>query len=367
LVANIQDRLVPTMDDGVIGFAERYTTDWTVRSSSGDERRTIMGHVLKTAWVLGRYAEITDETSVRDTAEQLADHVLENGYDHTYGGPYKDYNRFTGEMLLYGLQDSTKAWWQMEQAVTAGLELYRQTGEGRWLEMADETMDFFMAHFQDATHGEVYADVTRDGRTIPQWGNLFKGDAYKAAYHSAELAYLAYLYAALYVHNAPATVYYRFEASPEVRTVVLNPIDAGPDGLRLSSALLGGQSLAVDATARTVTLPANASGVVSATFVNPAPVSTEPTQPLASLALGVPAPNPARGVVRFRATLAAPAWVSLTVHDALGREVATVVRDDWSAGDHSVRFDASALAPGVYIVHLIASGERVTTQLTVVR
>ncbi|OZC02707.1 AGE family epimerase/isomerase [Rubricoccus marinus] len=366
LVANVQDRLLPTMDDGVIGFAEQYSTDWNVLSGAGDQRRTIMGHVLKTAWVLARYAEVTGETQPLADAQMLADHVLARGYDHEFGGPYKDYDRFTGEMLLYGLQDSTKAWWQMEQAVTAGLELYRQTGEERWVEMADETMAFFMDHFQDATFGEVYADVTRDGRTIPQWGNLFKGDNYKAAYHSAELAYLAHLYATLYVHGEPATVYYRFDAAPALRTIPLNPIDAGPDGLRLASATLGGQPLAVDAIARTVTIPADVSGVVTATFSNPEPVVLE-SAPLATLSLSAPAPNPARGRVRLRASLAAPADVSLTVHDALGREVAVLARGPWPAGDQSVSFDTAALASGVYIVRLSASGDVRTTMLTVVR
>ena len=365
LAANV-GRMVATMDDGPIGFAEQYATDWTPLAGTMEQRRTIMGHVLKTAWVLGRYAEVTGEAGPLATAALLADHVLAEGYDHEHGGPYKDYDRFTGTMHLYGLQDSTKAWWQMEQAVTAGLELYRHSGESRWLEMADETMGFFMEHVQDATHGEVYADVTRDGRTIPQWGNLFKGDSYKAAYHSAELAYLAHLYATLYVHERPATVHYRFDAAPAPRTIPLTPIDAGPDGLRLSSATLDGHPLAVDPAARTVTVPAHAEGVVAATFTNPRPVSAPPA-PEALFALEAPAPNPTRGAVRLRASLAAPAEVALTVHDALGREVAAVARGSWGAGERSVSFDASALAPGVYVVRLGAGAEVRTRRLTVVR
>ncbi|MEL6617158.1 MAG: AGE family epimerase/isomerase, partial [Bacteroidota bacterium] len=87
LVANVTDRLLPTMADGPIGFAEIYNTDWDVLSASGDQRRTIMGHVLKTAWVLGRYAEVTGEMAPLGEAEMLADHVLATGYDHEFGGP----------------------------------------------------------------------------------------------------------------------------------------------------------------------------------------------------------------------------------------------------------------------------------------
>ena len=74
-------------------------------------------------------------------------------------------------MMLWGISDTTKAWWQMEQAVVAGMELYRTTQKSEYLEMADETLDFFMAHFQDPVYGEVYADRTRYGDGIPQWGN----------------------------------------------------------------------------------------------------------------------------------------------------------------------------------------------------
>ena len=54
-----------------------------------------------------------------------------------------------GEMLMWGQADTAKAWWQMEQAVTAGLMMYNITGESQYLQMADETLKFFMTYFVD--------------------------------------------------------------------------------------------------------------------------------------------------------------------------------------------------------------------------
>jgi hypothetical protein len=44
--------------------------------------------------------------------------------------------------------------------------------------------------------------------------------------------------------------------------------------------------------------------------------------------------------------------VFLNVYALDGREVATVVRENQSAGTHTVRFDASRLASGAYIYRL---------------
>jgi hypothetical protein len=119
VVDNILERLIPSMDNQAIGFAEKYNTDWSIKSN---ETMTIMGHMLKTAWCLGRAYHIDNNPEFIAGAEKIIDECFRlKGYDHQNGGPYKDYNRVTGEMLMWGNPDTAKAWWQMEQAVVAGL------------------------------------------------------------------------------------------------------------------------------------------------------------------------------------------------------------------------------------------------------
>lgn len=82
-------------------------------------------------------------------------------------------------------------------------------------------------------------------------------------------------------------------------------------------------------------------------------------------ALEAPFPNPFRGEAAVRFSLAEAATVRLEAFDALGRRVAILAEGPRPAGQHTARFDGSALAPGLYLVRLTASGssgERTATR-----
>lgn len=83
--------------------------------------------------------------------------------------------------------------------------------------------------------------------------------------------------------------------------------------------------------------------------------------------LHAPAPNPTTGrsVVRYDLAVAGP--VRLTVHDLLGREVAVVAEGHRVAGAHRASLEASALAPGLYLLRLDAPDGAQTTRLTLAR
>ncbi|MEO0557915.1 MAG: hypothetical protein AAF170_07005 [Bacteroidota bacterium] len=86
-----------------------------------------------------------------------------------------------------------------------------------------------------------------------------------------------------------------------------------------------------------------------------------------ALNLELAGPNPARGASALAFTLRQPEDARVTVHDLLGRTVATVADRGFSAGDQRVELDVSGLAPGPYRVRL-AVGDRIASlPLTVVR
>ena len=89
-------------------------------------------------------------------------------------------------------------------------------------------------------------------------------------------------------------------------------------------------------------------------LVNGGAVAGEPgAAPEAAVGLGLPAPNPARGVVRIPVVLGDARGATLDVFDALGRRVATLRPEAGVA-----EWDASGAAPGVYVVRLrTARGE----------
>ncbi len=358
---NMVNRLAASVPSQAIGFAEGYDTEWNPDPAN---TMTIMGHVLKTAWCLGRLYSLFHDDTYLDAAEQLVQSVLQKGYDHQNGGPYKDYNRVTGAMLMWGQQDTAKAWWQMEQAVTAGLMLYSLTGNSAYLQMADETLNFFMTHFVDHVYGEVYENRTKVGGQI--W-ETNKGSSGKAAYHSVELGYYVYLYGNLLVKRSPATLHYAFTPVQYQRTVRLAPIAAD---LRIASVLLDGLPFgSVNNTNCTLTIPPYVGGEFAVTFERPLTGARETA--LAHLPgvihLDQNYPNPFNPRTTIRYGLPYRSQVTLTVFTTLGQQVATLVQGEQEAGYHEITFDGGGLASGVYLYRMQAGPYRETKKLVLTR
>ena len=84
-------------------------------------------------------------------------------------------------------------------------------------------------------------------------------------------------------------------------------------------------------------------------------------------ALGVVAPNPVRASARLSFRLARGGAVRLTVLDALGRRVLTVLDADLGPGLHAATWAPGSLAAGAYVVRLDAPDATATRRVTVVR
>jgi hypothetical protein len=78
-------------------------------------------------------------------------------------------------------------------------------------------------------------------------------------------------------------------------------------------------------------------------------------------------PNPFNPstVIRFELPVESRAVVS--VYDILGREIAVLTDAIWPAGAHSVRFDGSDLASGIYLYSLQAGGSTLTRRFTLLK
>ncbi len=80
-------------------------------------------------------------------------------------------------------------------------------------------------------------------------------------------------------------------------------------------------------------------------------------------ALGTPYPSPTRGQTRIPFHLDASGPAEIAVFDLLGRRVATVQNAALPAGGHVADYDASALAPGLYLVRLTTANATASTVL----
>jgi hypothetical protein len=357
LATEIIDHMVASMPQQAIGFVESYDSDW---NWNNDVTMTIMGHVLKAGWCLARVHQLFPDTSYVNAAEVLVTDVWDTGYDHDYGGPYKDYNRITGEMLLWGLQDSTKAWWQMEQAITAGLQMYDITKESWYLQMADETLVFYMNHFVDPIYGEVYADRTRYGGIA--WTEE-KGSDWKAGYHSTETGYYIYLYGSLFYTYEPVTLHYYYEALDYDRTFILSPLAMKRRNLKIAQVLKNGVAYTdFDPVNRTLNLPSGEGGNFEVTYepviTN---VATEQIVTVDNFELFQNYPNPFNPTTKIKYSIPAierqqSLLVQIKVYDILGNEIATLVNEEKPAGLYEVEFNATGLSSGFYFYILQSGG-----------
>ena len=92
------------------------------------------------------------------------------------------------------------------------------------------------------------------------------------------------------------------------------------------------------------------------------PVSVDDPKPgVYSFQLSQNYPNPFNPNTSISYSIPENGIVSLKVFDVLGREVATIVNENQSAGNHTINFDASKLSSGVYVYTLYA-GSKVSSQ-----
>ena len=67
-------------------------------------------------------------------------------------------------------------------------------------------------------------------------------------------------------------------------------------------------------------------------------------------------PNPFNPSTEITFSVPKSGLVTLKVYDLLGRLVSTLVNENKSTGNYTVRFDASRLASGTYIYQMNANG-----------
>lgn len=248
---------------GVVAvFPACFTADWEI-----DRRRQWIGvgHFLKTAWHLTRCYLVLGDERYREGAERIFDHLL----THARGTPGSLWNEQTGiprGQLHWDtgrVTQDASFWWSQEQAIAAGLLGHHATGRADVLRVADRTLRFFMSHYWDAQHGEVFYLVDANGAVR----NANKGGPDKGGFHSIELFYSTYLYGNLLSHRRPVSLYYRFRPADAPREIALRPLAVPEDAITITQVQRDGQAFdRYDAAGRTLHLPTGVGGIFRVTF-----------------------------------------------------------------------------------------------------
>jgi hypothetical protein len=146
--------------------------------------------------------------------------------------------------------------------------------------------------------------------------------------------------------NGPSTVWTQ-EAPTTIGNVIVAMLDYRPSD-------------------RTLAVGTHARGVFTAQFDSPLGVKEGNEGPVA-FSLRQNYPNPFNPSTTISYTLAQPAGVRLTIYDALGRDVQTLVNGRQGAGEHRMEFHALGLASGTYFYTLNVGGNSETKKLTLLK
>jgi photosystem II stability/assembly factor-like uncharacterized protein len=148
------------------------------------------------------------------------------------------------------------------------------------------------------------------------------------------------------------------------RGLIFVSTDAGTSWSDQSDGLSGSvSSLALDSSGRLYVGLSGARIYRSSQTTTGVAVNAEPTRLQASLAVR---PNPSRGRVELRFTLAKGSRTSIHVVDLLGREVTRGFDGFLSGGEQRVEIDPGRLAGGIYLIRLEAGNASDTERLMIV-
>tara|TARA_R110000868_G_scaffold37111_1_gene131276 strand:- start:12349 stop:12663 length:315 start_codon:yes stop_codon:yes gene_type:complete len=78
-------------------------------------------------------------------------------------------------------------------------------------------------------------------------------------------------------------------------------------------------------------------------------------------------PNPFNPSTVISFSISSSSIVKLSVYNMLGQEVATLLNSQFSAGSHSISFDATSLSSGIYLYRIQAGKYVQTKQMMLIK
>jgi len=151
---------------------DRHGLDWTPLTGPLDDRVSY-GHDIENVWLLIEAAEAlaVPIDPLRDLLETLFAYSVEHGWDENEGG-FCDSGPF-GQTA----DRRDKIWWVQAEGMTSALFMFRLTGEQRYYDVFEKTLDWITKRQADWEHGDWH-DVV--GERPPS----DKAGPWKSPYHN---------------------------------------------------------------------------------------------------------------------------------------------------------------------------------------
>jgi mannobiose 2-epimerase len=136
------------------------------------------GHNAEVSWILHHAAQTIEYSGrlqdIKELSVQMTRKVLEQAFDKKYGGVFN--------VLKDGKPaEKTKDWWVQAEVAVACFNAYQISKDKSFLSYGLRLVEYIENTITDATHGEWYSIVSRDGRPLQ---NSPKVHFWKSLYHN---------------------------------------------------------------------------------------------------------------------------------------------------------------------------------------
>ncbi|MEF9970721.1 MAG: AGE family epimerase/isomerase [Oscillospiraceae bacterium] len=145
------------------------------RSDITEGRIVNPGHDIECSWFLMEDANRRGDKALHEKAVSVFDQAINAGWDKEYGGLLYFVDCLGRPPEAY--EHDMKLWWPHNEILIASLMIYRDSGDEKYLDWFEKTLDYCKQHFSDPEFGEWYGYLRREGKPTspPCKGSTCKG------------------------------------------------------------------------------------------------------------------------------------------------------------------------------------------------
>ncbi len=154
---------------------ENIGTDGEILSDISEGRLMNPGHVIECSWFLMDAAVLLEDKELLNKSFLMLDKAVQLGWDEVHGGLL--YFIDLEDKPVYQLESDMKLWWPQTELLIASIKAYRLSGDEKYLDLFDKTLNYWQDNFADSEFGDCYGYLHYDNTVAMSGvkGGLFKG------------------------------------------------------------------------------------------------------------------------------------------------------------------------------------------------